>query len=112
MSAKQAAQHHNDPTIELYIPQSAKLAAIATCRSASTACSGLIKRDKWIKVPYRVFIALKHAEETRYDHTNNDIGQMQVTERQVPSYAFSTQNGPSEAEIDAWLERTAAVELA
>jgi hypothetical protein len=37
---------------------------------------------------------------------------MQVNERQVPSYAFNTRNGPSEAELAAWRERTANVELA
>jgi hypothetical protein len=112
MSAKQAAQHHNDPTIELYIPKSNEAGGDRDVPVSVNGMQWLIQREKWIKVPYRVFVALKHAEETKYDHTNNDIGQMQVTERQVPSYFFQTRDGPSETEIDAWLERTQAVELA
>jgi hypothetical protein len=65
-----------------------------------------------VKVPYRVFEALQHAEETKYELTNNDIGQMQTSERQVPSYAFQTRNEPSEAEIASWTKRTESVELA
>jgi hypothetical protein len=65
MSAKQAAQHHNDPTIELYIPQSAEAGGDRDVPVSVNGMQWLIQRDKWIKVPYRVFIALKHAEETR-----------------------------------------------
>jgi hypothetical protein len=112
MSAKQAAQHHNDPTIEIRIPKSNEAGGDRDVPVSVNGMQWLIQREKWIKVPYRVFVALQHAEETKYDHTNNDIGQMQVTERLVPSYFFQTQNGPSQVEIDAWIERTQAVELA
>jgi hypothetical protein len=112
MSAKQAAQHHNDPTIEVYIPQTSEAGGDRDVPVSVNGMQWLIKRDKWIPVPYRVFEALKHAEELRYDHRNNDIGQMEVTERKVPSYAFNTRYEPTEAEVEAWRDRTAAVELA
>lgn len=112
MSPKQAAQHHNDPIIEVMIPQSPEPGGDRDVPVAVNGMQWTIKRDTWVKVPYRVFEALLHAKETRYEHTNDEIGRMQVTERDVPSYAFSSRNGPTDEEIAAWRERTAAVELA
>jgi hypothetical protein len=112
MSAKEAAQHHYDPKIDIYIPQSAEAGGDREVPVSVNGMQWTIKRDQWITVPYRVFEALRHAMETKYDHTNNDIGQMVVTERNVPSYSFNTKNEPSEAEVEAWRRRTETVELA
>jgi hypothetical protein len=112
MNAKQAAAHHNDPTIEVKVLLSDKAGGERDVPVSVNGIQWLLQRDKWVKVPYRVFEALQHAEETKYELSNNDIGQMQSSERQVPSYPFQTQNGPSEAEIASWRKRTESVELA
>lgn len=112
MSPKQAAQHHHDPKIEIYIPQTSDAGGNRDVPVAVNGMQWTIKRDEWVPVPYRVYEALLHAEEKRYDLRNNDIGQMEVTERKVPSYAFNTRNAPSEAEIEEWRRRTESVELA
>jgi hypothetical protein len=112
MSAKQAAAHHNDPTIEIMIPPGAEAGGDRDVPVAVNGIQFLIKRDVWTPVPYRVFEALLNAAEIKYTHTNSDIGRMQVHERHVPSYPFQTRNGPSEAELAAWHERVENVELA
>lgn len=112
MSAKQAAAHHNDPTIEVKALLSEKAGGDRDVPVSVNGIQWLLQRDKWVKVPYRVYEALLHAEETKYELTNSEIGQMQVSERQVPSYAFQTQNGPTEQEIALWRKRTESVELA
>lgn len=112
MNAKQAAAHHNDPKIEIKMLLSEKAGGDRDVPVSVNGVQWLLKRDVWVEVPYRVFEALQHAEETKYELTNNDIGQMQTSERQVPSYAYQTRNEPSEAEIASWTKRTESVELA
>jgi hypothetical protein len=94
MNAKQAAAHHNDPTIEVKVLLSDKAGGDRDVPVSVNGIQWLLQRDKWVKVPYRVFEALQHAEETKYELTNNDIGQMQSSERQVPSYAVPDAERP------------------
>ena len=113
MSAKQAAAHHNDPIIEIQIPSTSEMGGKREVPVAVGGVQFTIQRDKWVPVPYRVFEALKNAVETVYEPGPKDEDGRQVpVGRDVPSYPFSYRNGPSEAEIAEWVERTRDVELA
>jgi hypothetical protein len=112
MSAKQAAQHHHDPKIEVLIPSTPEKGGDRAVPVSVNGIQFTVKRDEWVSVPYRVFEVLEHARETTYEHTNNAIGQMEVKERETCSYAFSTRNGPDEATLADWRKRTESVELA
>lgn len=112
LSARQAAQHHHDPKIEINIPQTAEAGGKDDVPVSVNGIQWTIQRDKWVTVPYRVFEALNHALQTLYEHSNDDLGRMKVDERSVYSYPFQTRNEPSEAEVAAWRKRTELVELA
>jgi hypothetical protein len=111
MSAKQAAAHHNDPTIEIKVLLSEKAGGDRDVPVSVNGIQWLLKRDKWVKVPYRVFEALQHAEETKYELTNNDIGQMQTRSarsRPTPTRPRTAERGGNRR----WRKRTESVELA
>lgn len=112
LSDRQAAAHHNDPKIEVFLPSTNEKGGDREVPVAPNGVQFLIQRDKWVEVPYRVFEALQLATQTVCEPHNNSLGELEVIKRDVYSYPFSTRGGPSEEEIQAWRERTAGVELA
>lgn len=112
MSQRQAAAHHHDPKIEIFIPSSSEKGGDRDVKVAPNGVQFLVQRDKWVPVPYRVFEALKLAVQTMHEPNNNNLGELEITSRDVYSYPFSTRNEPTDAEVREWRERTANVELA
>lgn len=111
-NAKEAASHHYDPRIEVMVQQTPEPGGNRDVQVSVNGIVWLLKRDQFVEVPYRVYEALLHAKETNYTPTNDALGYLVPVEREVFSYPFSTQNGPSEEEVRAWRLRTESVELA
>lgn len=101
------ASHHHDPTIEINIPSTRERGGNRDVFVAVDGTPFLIQRDKWVKVPYRVFGALNDAVEKhlerRQDRTNEKA---EIVERESLAYQFSSRNPPTEAEIADWHART------
>lgn len=68
----------------------------------------LIQRDRDVNVPYRVYEALEHALEERYEFIDGGPGERPSLEpREAHSYAFNIRRMPSDEEVEAWRARVA-----
>jgi hypothetical protein len=63
----------------------------------------LIRRNEWVKIPYRFYLAMMNAVQTTYEPITNDVGKM-VDQKAIDQLAFpfNSRNGPSQAELDQW----------
>lgn len=112
LSAKQAAAHHHDPKIGIYMQVGNEKGGERDVPVNVNGVQFLIRRGEWVEVPYRVFEALQVAVQTMFEPVPDEQGRTVATPRDVFSYNFSTRNAPSEAEIAEWRARTEGVELA
>jgi hypothetical protein len=67
-----------------------------------------LKRGHDLPVPWRVIEALQNAEATIIRHSQEEGHEGEVISHNSRRVAFSFIERPSQAEIDAWLERTGA----
>jgi hypothetical protein len=98
------SHHKNDPTIEVFIPETKEPGGKREVEVAPNGLLFLVKRGQWVKVPYRVFEALNNAIETTYEDIPSQIPGMPPTRERYDTHAypFNYRNGPSEEELAAW----------
>ncbi len=109
--AKLPPSHHkSDPTIEVRIPATKEPGGKREVEVAVNGLLFLVRRDEWVKVPYRVFEALNNAVETTYEDIPSQVpGSPPIRERyETQAYPFNYRNGPSDEELAAWQERMSA----
>lgn len=105
-----ASHHRSDPTIEIFIPETKEPGGKREVEVPVNGLLFLVKRQMWVKVPYRVFVALNIAIETTYEDIPSQIPGMPPTRERYDthSYPFNYRNGPSDEELAAWNERNSA----
>lgn len=67
-----------------------------------------LKRGVDLNVPYRVVVALQNAEADIVRHRNDEGHEGEVTITKAKRFVVQIIEGPTKAEIDAWLERSGA----
>lgn len=104
------SHHKSDPTIEIMIPTTKEPGGKREVEVGVNGLLFLVRRDEWVKVPYRVYEVLNNAIETTYEDIPSQIPGMPPTRERydVHSYPFNSRNGPSDEELAAWLDRMSA----
>lgn len=110
-----AAQHFRyDPKVRLEVLPSSDPTRAKDVQVAVQGDVILIRRGREVEVPYRFYLALNEAVEqvardTDQEHPESGLPIKEWVEQK--SYPFSIISMPSNAEIDAWHERMAKLEL-
>ena len=92
----------SDPRVSLMIFESSEAGGKRPVYVGVNGTGMLIPRGQKVDVPYRYYLALSDAVQTV--HVQNEDGTEES--RDVNSYPFQVLAMPSEAEIDAWHDRT------
>lgn len=102
--------HSHDPKITISIARTDDKRRTKDVTVQVNGVTFQIMREKEVPVPYRVYLALKDAMEDAAvdgDEINPVTLEPIKVWAKVPSYPFSVIEKPPQAEIDAWMERTA-----
>lgn len=101
--------HSHDPKITINISRTDDKRRTKDVTVSVNGVAFVIHRDKDVRVPYRVYLALKDAMEDAAvdgDEINPVTGDPIKVWTKVPSYPFSVIEWPDKSEIEAWKERT------
>ena len=103
--------HHADPRVTIRIPSTKEPGGDRDVPVGVNGTIFLIRRDEKVEVPYRVYEALNHAVETKYEFKQTGL-ESAMHEREAHAYEFSVLREPPEEEVRAWRARTDVLEVA
>ena len=88
-----------DPKVRLSIHESDSAGGKRAVPAGVNGNIMLLPRNQEIEIPYRYYLALKDAVESRwFQNSETD----ELVENKVPSYAYSVLQMPSQEEVDRW----------
>lgn len=95
--------YSTDPTIEVNVNNQEGRGGDRPVPVSVNGDQILIRRNEWVKIPYRFYLAMMNAVQTTYEPITNDVGKM-VDQKAIDQLAFpfNSRNGPSQAELDQW----------
>lgn len=102
-----------DPKVKLRIQKTAELFRAREVTVNVNDKVWRMKRGEIVEVPYRVYIALNNAIESRAVDTGepNKFGMPQYDYQQVHSYPFDVLEEPDPAEVERWHRETGGSEM-
>lgn len=105
-NGKLSANYRDDPKITVNIPTDVENGGASPVPVCVNGDSILIKRNTDVRIYWRHYLALKNAIQTDYRQEPGDNGTTRLIGEDRHAFRFSASDGPSEAEIAAWHERT------
>lgn len=108
IAASAGKAYSSDPKIEVFMNASTEKGGDRPVPVSVNGDQILIKRNAWVEIPYRFYLALQDAMQTTFEPVVDNIGKM-VDRRAVDSLTFphNSRNGPSQAVVDKWFAEMA-----